>query len=63
MLMLTRKAGQAIDVTLPDGRIVTVAIQHTQKGSVRIGIEAPSDVQISRPDAKVKTPLQRSAST
>lgn len=51
MLVLTRKNGDKIDFTLPDGRTITIFVFGNK---VRLGIEAPADVQITRPDAKVK---------
>ena len=47
MLVLTRKVGESI--CIGDG--ITVRVLETG-GRVRLGIEAPRDVAISRPDAK-----------
>jgi carbon storage regulator CsrA len=48
MLVLTRRAGESIKV----GNI-TITVTRTGKSSVRIGINAPSDVRILRDDANV----------
>ena len=47
MLVLTRKVGESIRI----GDGITVRVLETG-GRVRLGIEAPRDVAISRPDAK-----------
>lgn len=48
MLVLTRKVGETIQV----GDNIEVAICSAKNGSVRVGITAPPDVAISRPDMK-----------
>lgn len=54
MLVLTRRPGESILLTLADGREITIKVLEHQDGadfpSKRIGIDAPADVQISRPD-------------
>ncbi len=52
MLILTRKVGEAILI----GDDVTVTVLATAGGQVRIGIDAPQEVQILRPEAKVREP-------
>ena len=52
MLILTRKYGETLLIG-PDVKITVVEIDHRQ-GRVRLGIEAPRDVAIIRPDAKNK---------
>ena len=47
MLVLTRKVGESIRIG--DGIVVRVL---ETGGRVRLGIEAPRDVSITRPDAK-----------
>ena len=63
MLVLTRKVGESI--CIGDGIVVRVL---ETGGRVRLGIEAPRDVAITRPDATsarpgaaVKTPLAATA--
>ena len=52
MLVLTRKVGESI--VIGDG--ITVRVLEVG-GRVRLGIEAPRDVSITRPDAAVKPAL------
>lgn len=52
MLVLTRKAGEEIDVG-DDVRILFLGVEH---GVVKVGIIAPPEVPIVRPDAKRKEP-------
>ena len=44
MLVLTRKAGEAINI----GDNVFIRVIQTRAGQVRIGIEAPRDVTVTR---------------
>tara|TARA_B100001559_G_scaffold166459_1_gene139490 strand:- start:4441 stop:4617 length:177 start_codon:yes stop_codon:yes gene_type:complete len=48
MLVLTRKAGQAIHI----GDNIVVRILGYQNGHFRVGIEAPKDIDIQRDDMK-----------
>lgn len=50
MLVLTRKEGQHINI----GEDITVTITSIRGKQVRIGIEAPKNVPIHRPEAKIK---------
>lgn len=50
MLVLTRKAGQAIHI----GDNIVVRILGSQNGQFRVGIDAPKDVDIQRDDIKNK---------
>ena len=53
MLVLTR--GEGDEILIGDNiRILVVEVRSA--GQVRIGIDAPRDVQIVRPDAKNKKP-------
>lgn len=54
MLVLSRKRGESIEI----GDNVKVSIIEIRGGTVRIGIEAPREVQVSRPDAKCKVELK-----
>ena len=55
MLLLMRKPGQVIHI----GDDITVKVVSVEGKQVQIGIEAPRDVQILRPEAKVQTRKQR----
>lgn len=48
MLALKRKKGESITVTLPDGRVMVFEIVDVRGETVRVGVEAPADVQILR---------------
>ena len=48
MLALKRKKGESLTITMPDGRVMVVEIVDVRGDVVRIGIEAPGDVQILR---------------
>ena len=52
MLILQRKKGQILDI----GNNISIVILDVREGSVRIGIEAPADVQILRAEAKLRQP-------
>ena len=46
MLNLSRKAGEAFELTLGDGRTVVVQIKKITDSSVILGIDAPQSVRI-----------------
>jgi carbon storage regulator CsrA len=48
MLVLSRKAMQGVRLLMPDGRVITLRVLESQGGKVRIGIDAPRDVEVSR---------------
>ena len=52
MLVLTRKLGQKIEIG--DGIVVTVV--KSDRGRVRLGIEAPQDVRILREEVSDRQP-------
>lgn len=47
MLVLSRKAGESIVI----GEFITVTVVNVGRGRVRIGVDAPTSVRISRADA------------
>ncbi len=51
MLILTRKVGESIAI----GDDVTITVVSTKGGQVRIGIDAPKTVAISRTELTVET--------
>ncbi|ALB24597.1 Carbon storage regulator (plasmid) [Piscirickettsia salmonis] len=53
MLVLTRKSGQEIFV----GKDITIKVLSVVNGQVRIGIDAPQEVQIQRDDVKKRPEL------
>ena len=48
MLALTRKQGESITITLPDGRAIVVEVVTIHPGAIKIGVEAPTDIKILR---------------
>ncbi len=52
MLVLSRKKNESIVI---DGNIVITVVE-VRGDKVRIGIEAPSEVPVTRPEAKNKRP-------
>lgn len=52
MLILTRRVGEKLHI----GDDITVTVVEVNGNQVRIGIAAPKDVRIMRPEAKVQLP-------
>ena len=52
MLVLTRKAGQSIQI----GEDITVQVLTSQNGQIRLGILAPKHISIQRDNAKNRQP-------
>lgn len=50
MLVLSRKPGESVSI----GGDVVVTVIEVSKGKIRLGVEAPKTVQISRDDIKTK---------
>jgi carbon storage regulator CsrA len=48
MLVLSRKLGDAIVITTPDGKEIVVTVQRISMHVCSLGIEAPSEVKILR---------------
>lgn len=48
MLVLTRKLSQAIQL----GADITITVVRTSQGSVKLGIQAPPELSISRPEIR-----------
>jgi carbon storage regulator len=48
MLLLTRRAGEAIVATLEDGRTIEFRIVGIRACQVKVGVEAPKTVVIDR---------------
>ncbi len=61
MLTITRFLGQEVVLRLPDGVEVLIAVTQISPGKVRIGIQAPRELTILRPDARCKQPRERKA--
>lgn len=52
MLVLTRNVNEPIYLTLEDGRRIAVVVAQIKGDSVRIGIDAPATIAVTRHDAK-----------
>ena len=48
MLVLTRRMGERIVIGPIDGKMITIVIVDLARGKVRLGFDAPSDIQIMR---------------
>ncbi len=53
MLILSRKFGESLTLTLPDGRVIEVKYCGMHGSGIRLGIEAPRDVKVMRPEVSV----------
>jgi carbon storage regulator len=54
MLVLTRRLGQDLIITHPDGTEIRICLLSMSGGQARIGVHAPKEVQILRDDAIVR---------
>lgn len=50
-LVVTRRVGESLLI----GDTVTVTVQRIRQGGVRLRIEAPAEVDITRPEARAET--------
>ena len=48
MLILTRRVGESIIIELPTGEQIKVVVLGTKGNQVRIGTDAPDNIQIMR---------------
>ena len=48
MLILTRRVGETIIIEMPAGERIEVAVLGVKGSQVRIGTQAPDDIQIMR---------------
>ena len=48
MLVLTRRPGETLIIELPTGEQVEVTVLNVNRNQVRIGLDAPEQVQILR---------------
>lgn len=58
MLILTRRVGETLQI----GDNISVTVVEVNGNQVRIGIAAPRDVKVMRPEAKLKQPRLATAS-
>ena len=48
MLVLSRRQGQSLRVDVGDGKEIVITVVRIQPGAVRIGIEAPKEMNVAR---------------
>lgn len=53
MLILTRKQGESIIITL-DGHDIEVVIKGVENNKVRVGVDAPRHVSVNRKEIHIK---------
>jgi len=56
MLILTRRVGETVIIELPTGEKIQVAVLGVKGNQVRIGTDAPDDIQIMREELLEKLP-------
>lgn len=57
MLVISRAQGEAIEISVGGTRLALISVQSIRgTGRVRLGIEAPDHVRISRPDEVLELP-------
>ncbi len=60
MLVLSRKIHEAIIITIPDGRKITLRVIDMQRGKVRIGVGADADIVVNRQEVEERIAMERS---
>jgi carbon storage regulator CsrA len=58
VLAITRRVGESVTIFLPDGRVIEVVVYETHSRKVRIGIEAPTDIDILRTELIERQPYE-----
>ena len=48
MLVLARRVGEEIVITLPSGEEITMIVSRIVQGTVKIGINAPDHIRVDR---------------
>ena len=52
MLVLTRREEQKIVIRMGTGEVIEIVVAEVRRNKVRIGIDAPPDARISRPECR-----------
>lgn len=63
MLVLTRRYGESVLITLPDGRTIQVQVVRRGGAGVKLGITAPADVVVDRREAAIERAKRADAVT
>jgi len=56
-LLLTRREGEAITITTTESEAITITAIAVRRGAVRIAIDAPASMRISRPAPPAAPPV------
>lgn len=48
MLVLGRKVGQVIEISVPGAEIIKVRVVNIEGNTIKIGVDAPRDVSVHR---------------
>jgi carbon storage regulator CsrA len=59
VLILSRYRDEIIDVTTPDGTVISVMVTDIERGRVSLGIEAPRECLILRRELKDREPRKK----
>jgi carbon storage regulator CsrA len=60
MLVLSRRVGEGIVITVPGGGRIRVVVNNAWDGKASIGVEAPREYQIHRDEIQEQVDLKRS---
>lgn len=52
MLTLSRRIGEVVVITLPDGQVVKLTVVEVRPDQARLGIEAPKGVPVVREELR-----------
>lgn len=59
MLVLARRVGEWVVIPLPDGRRIRIQVTKSERGMVRLGFEAPDDIEINREEVQDRIDAER----
>jgi carbon storage regulator CsrA len=60
MLNMTRRAGERVIITCPDGTQIEVVVTECRNGRAKLGIEAPRDYIIDREELLLARAMEES---
>lgn len=60
MLVLSRFTDEIIDILLPDGQRIEVQVVAVRGDKVRLGVTAPTNIEVHRREITEKIALERS---
>lgn len=62
MLILTRRTGETLTAVTADGKEITITVLGVKGNQVRIGIDAPRDIEVHREEIWERIQRERDAS-